>query len=96
MIPVTCVPCPLSSYAVSRPFTKSTNFVTRWPPTTFTAELEPVVGQVVVPGSDAGVDHRDADAGAVVTVLLLHRPGALDDGRAIHLRRRSYGPSACP
>jgi hypothetical protein len=37
MMPATCVPCPLSSYGVTLPFTKSTKAVTRWLPLVLTA-----------------------------------------------------------
>ena len=38
--------------------------------------------QVVVPRGDARVDHRDANAGAGITVLGMHVPGADGRGRA--------------
>ncbi len=46
-----------------------------------------VVAQVVVPGGDAGVDDRHADAGAVIAPRLLRRAGAHGHGRAAHVAR---------
>ncbi len=45
------------------------------------------VGQVVVPAGDARVDDRHADAGAVITPLLLRRAGADRHRRAVHVPR---------
>ena len=51
-----------------------------------------MVGQVVVPGRDARVDDRDADAGAGQPEIVLHGARADGDGGAVVVRLigRSY------